>query len=259
MDVNKYINNNAIDDKQRQYYEIKEDGTLPINLLNTRGKNMLSHYNSLALLNLPIRNPLYYKLIGLGIYDVNLSLEQYEKDESKEKIENKTGWFKDENLQRIFEGALLSDILQIIHRSSLRNIKEQSEVHIYFYTHLTDWITKLKDYLDLPNTSLHYDLADDKYNFLAKSGGFAKKTRIFLEKQAEPFKNQSFSAKQIIKGDDFKNFINKNWDNSFKTSKLIEVFKGEGVDIIQDHKSNGQVWKKFCLCEKAHEMMFFSR
>lgn len=250
MDVQKYIDNNAIDDKQRQFYEIKdkENGNLPINLLNTRGKNILSNYNALALLNLPIRNPRYYKLMGLGIYGAKLSLEQYEKDDSKE---NKTAWFKNENTQKIFEGALLSDILQIIHRSCLRNIKEQSEVHIYFYTHLKNWIIKLKEYLKLPDTSLYYDIADDKYNFLEKTQKFARKTRIFLEKNNDVLKTKSYTAGQIIRGEQFKKFININWHESFKRDKIIEVFLNEGVEIYVVNKKE-KIHKHFRLHEDSN-------
>lgn len=255
MDVDKYIDNQVIDEQQRQFYETrdKERDSLPINLLNTNGKNMLNKYNSLALLNLPIRNPQFYKLIGIAIYGVGIDLGLYERGEERE---NKTGWFKEGRMQKIYEGSLLSDMLQIIHRSSLRNIKEQSGVHIFFYTHITDWIIKLKESLDLSSASIFYDLADDKYNFLAKSEEFATKTRAFLVKQAEPFKNKSFSAKQIIKGENFKNFINKSWNDSLKRSKITEIFKEAGVHIVEEKKDNGQVWKRFYLSEEVHEKLF---
>lgn len=244
-DIDKYIGNGAIDESQRSFYEVNKmgNGVLPINLLNTKGKNFLSNYNSLALLNLPIRNPQYYKLLGIAMYGVDLDLEQYKKNETKE---SNLEWFKDEGLQEIFEGAFLSDTLQIIHRSNLRNIKEESEVRIYFYTHTTDWIIKLKDYLELPNASVYYELADDSYNFLAKSKEYATKTKVFLQKNNDVLNTKSFTAGQIIKGEQFKKFINTNWSNSFKRNKITEIFLGFNIEIIIEEKQ-GKLHKKFRL------------
>lgn len=246
-DIYKYINNRVIEESQRKFYEEnkKESGILPINLLNTKGKNFLSNYKSLALLNLPIRNPQYYKLLGIGVYGVDLDLQQYEKNDKRE---SSLAWFKDERLQKIYEGAFLSDTLQIIHRTELRNIKEQSEIRIYFYTHVKDWVVKLKEYLDLPDASVHYALADDKYNFLAKSKEYASKTKAFLEKNTDLLNIKAFTAGQIIKGEKFKKFINSNWSDSFKRNKITEIFLGLNIEIIVDEKK-GKLHKKFRLLD----------
>lgn len=246
-DVTKYINNGAIDESQRDFYEVNktESGILPINLLNTKGKNFLSNYSYLALLNMPIRNPQYYKLLGISIYGVDLDLQQYVKNEKRE---SNLGWFKDESLQEIYEGAFISDALQIVHRSNLRNIKEQSEVQIYFYTHSKDWVFKLKDFLGLPSESVLYGLADDKYNFIAKSKEFAQKTKIFLEKKTDVLNIKSFTAGQIFKGEQFKKFINTNWNDSFKRKKITEIFLSFNIEIITEDK-NGKLHKKFRLLD----------
>lgn len=126
--VDLYLLNGVITKDQAKFFVVSEhsDADMPLNLLNTVGKNVLNDYNSLALLNLPIRNPIYYKKIAISLLgtDVDLSMS----------TGNKVQWFRDEKVQRIFEEVVLADILQIIHRSNLRNINDRSIVNIYLYT-----------------------------------------------------------------------------------------------------------------------------
>ncbi|UOE75843.1 DEAD/DEAH box helicase [Parageobacillus thermoglucosidasius] len=253
-DIQAYIKNNVINNEQKKFYELQDDRdeTLPINLLNTRGKNVLSDYNALALLNLPIRNPQYYKLIGIGLYGVDINLAQYETRQEQSSI----NWFQDEHIQKIYEDSLLADILQIIHRSNLRKINEQSTVHIFLYTHLTGWGTVLKEQLNLPDEAVTYDIVDDKYNFISKCNEYAQKAFDFLKKQADIFDNPSFSAKEITKDESFKNWLKYNWDDSFKTEKIKEIFDQYGIEILHEKKSNGKEWRKFRLKESVYDEIF---
>jgi hypothetical protein len=253
-DIKAYIKNNVINNEQKEFYDHKNDSdeTLPINLLNTRGKNVLSDYNALALLNLPIRNPQYYKLIGIGLYGVDINLAQYE----TRQCQNSINWFQDERIQKIYEDSLLADILQIIHRSNLRKINEQSTVHIFIYTHLTGWGTVLKDRLNLPNKAVNYDMVDDKYNFISKCKEFAQIVFNFLKKHADIFNNPSFSAKEITKDESFKNWLKYNWDDSFKTEKIKEIFDQYGIEILLEKKSNGKEWRKFRLKKSTYDEIF---
>ncbi len=253
-DILPYKKSGLISGEHTKFYETKsaEDSSLPINLLNTRGKNALKDYNSIALLNLPIRNPQYYKQIAIALFGVGVDLDQFDKREGK----HDTKWFKDAKVQQVYEGSLLADVMQIIHRCSLRKIKDTSKVDVFLYTHLVGWGQKLQSNLGLPSEALTYGLADDKYNFISKCSEYARKTRDFLEKQADVFNNDAFFAKNITKDQKFKNWLKTNWDREYKTEKIIELFAEEGVEVILDTKSSGVEYKKFCLTDEVHEKMF---
>ncbi|MGN7175048.1 DEAD/DEAH box helicase [Cytobacillus sp. SAFR-174] len=253
-DVKNYINNGVISPEQQEFYESQNIGedTLPINLLNTRGKEELSDYNAIALMNIPIRNPQFYKIMAVGLFGVECNLEQ----NNKRQEQDNTGWFKDVQIQELFEKNLLADMLQIIHRTNLRKIKATSLNHVVLYTHLIGWGAKLQEALDIPKESLRYDIVGDKYNFISKCEEFAKKTRSFLEKQGDYFNNNSYTAGQIIKGDSFKNFIKKNWDDGYKSEKLNEIFNSYGIDISLDKKQNGKAWRSFSLTEDTHRQVY---
>lgn len=253
-DVEIYIKNGAIDSEHQKYYEVHDESedSLPINLLNTKGKEELSDYNAIALLNIPIRNPQFYKINAVGLYGVDCNLEQNLKRQKK----LDTSWFVDEQVQKLFEESVLEDVLQIIHRTRLRKLNDNSEVHIVIYTHHIGWGKMLQKALGIPQESISYDIVDDKYNFLLKCKDYAKKTRSFLEKHSDYFTNKQYTAGQIVKGDNFKNFIKKNWDDGYKSEKIKEIFNTHGVEIVLQMKQEGKVWKYFRLNEVTHEKLF---
>lgn len=219
--------------------------------MNTRGKEVLSSYDNLALLNLPIRNSTYYKLQSIGVYGVDIILELNEARQER----NNTTWFKDSKIQQVYEGTLLAEMLQIVHRSSLRRIKDNSKVNIFIYTHLIGWGKKVKAALLLSETALSIKIVGDKYKFIENCKRYAESTYQFLCKMSDCFNNPSYSAGEIIKGEAFKKFINSHWKNSDSKQQLIEVFEKAGVEICCE-EINNKLWKKFRLKSEAYDCLF---
>lgn len=119
-----YISEGAIVETDIHYYKDNElNQSIGINLLNTVGKNVLENKTSLYLTCLPKKHPDYYKCLGIALdYDVNL-LHNEETDNGN--------WFKDKFLEDVYRGELYSEIVQIIHRTALRNINGKDDIHIY--------------------------------------------------------------------------------------------------------------------------------
>jgi uncharacterized protein YlbG (UPF0298 family) len=253
-DISKYIENGVITPEQRQFYEVSENGeeeTLPLNLLNTKGKLALKDYRALALLNLPIRNPQYYKLISIALYGTDINLRMFERRQTEDDIK----WFVNRRVQQIYEDNLIADLLQIIHRCQLRNINAESSVDIFFYTHLHGWVDLLKEKLGLTG-DVEYEMVDDKYHFIKKCHYYAEVTRNYCIEKADAFNNPQHSAGKIIKGETMKNWFKTNWDNGYKTRKIREIFDSYGIEIVET-KKNGTIWREFKLKDTEHEKLLW--
>ena len=120
-DIKTYIDNNTITESQRHFFdEVDSVGNtkLALNLLNVTGINSLSSFDSLALLNLPIRPPQYYRTMAVGMYGVGIDTR------SSKDVGVKTGrWFYDERIELLYTQSIIADLSQIIHRTDLRNLK----------------------------------------------------------------------------------------------------------------------------------------
>ncbi len=111
------------EDDYKKYYEATTQGK-GLHLLNTVGKNILNDKTALYLTSLPKMHADYYKQIAVAIYgnEVNLKMNN-ETDDGK--------WFVDEKLEQIYLGELYSEIIQIIHRTALRNLNENTEINVF--------------------------------------------------------------------------------------------------------------------------------
>ncbi|WGT37965.1 hypothetical protein QH639_19375 [Lysinibacillus sp. 1 U-2021] len=125
-DINIYHKEKAITEEQMQLYkDDKQSQTKGLNLLNTTGKNALNSITTLYLPCLPKRNAEHYKEIAISLYDNEVSLLTSEnKDNGK--------WFQDERLEKVYQLELYAEILQIIHRTALRNIDSNEKINVYF-------------------------------------------------------------------------------------------------------------------------------
>ncbi|MGB2873820.1 hypothetical protein, partial [Psychrobacillus psychrotolerans] len=122
-DVEIYKELNAITEIDYKYYDNNAYGN-GLHLLNTVGKNILNDKTALYLTSLPKKHADYYKEIAIAIYgnDVNLEMN-IETDDGK--------WFVDDKLEDIYLGELYSEIMQIIHRTALRNINENAVINVF--------------------------------------------------------------------------------------------------------------------------------
>src|SRR5690606_976127 len=90
FEIKEYLKLKVISDEDYENYfkeANSDDAALPINLLNTTGKNYLLNQNGLYLTALPNRTASYYKAIAISLYDeaetaLNLSMDV--KDKEKE-------------------------------------------------------------------------------------------------------------------------------------------------------------------------------
>ncbi|MCR8633930.1 hypothetical protein [Paenibacillus radicis (ex Xue et al. 2023)] len=73
-EINICIGNKIITKDQITLYDQNNADELPLNLLNTTGKNKLNRYHALALLNIPLRHPSVYKKTAISLYGTNIDL-----------------------------------------------------------------------------------------------------------------------------------------------------------------------------------------
>jgi hypothetical protein len=236
MDIDIYTKNGVITQEQTKLF-VKEgcDDDMPLNLLNTTGKNVLNEYTSIALLNMPILPPEHYKKVALSIYGTNLDGAMADKGNGS--------WFQDQRIQTLYEEITLAEVLQIIHRSKLRVVNDTSEIHIYIYSNRTEWQSKIQTALNLPvsNISLKKLTNISLYNLQQKAEQWAKVSREYIDANPKLFGGK-YTAKEIGKG--VKNFLNRNYQDS-KKAIINSAFNGHRLKIITDERG----WKHIQLIE----------
>jgi hypothetical protein len=234
-DVISYRKNKVITSEQSSYFDdyndfIDEENSdaVSLSLFNTVGKNILNDYSALALLNLPIRNPIYYKKIAISIYgtDTDISLNDG----------NFSNWFVDERVEKIFSELVLADLVQISHRCRLRNINESTPVHLYLYTKQPRWIDALKSHFKLKDKNMEKTTIKDNYHdrFISICHDWASKSSYHcLNDKYDHLFGISYTAKQIG-GRKFKDWLNLSWKDDEKKAIIIKMFKDSNILIKAD-------------------------
>lgn len=184
-DINAYTENGVISNEFAPFYKGRDgsgndgasDERLAINLFNTTGKNDLRKFDALALTSLPIRHPQYYKLKAIGLYGTHSDISMSN--------DNEDGWFQDLNLEVLFLQLSMAELIQILHRSDLRDLNSETEVALYLYHNQESWMSRLQTELGLakPHTSMTVLNNDSLYGFEEKCKAWAVLYEIFLTRQ----------------------------------------------------------------------------
>lgn len=232
-DVQRYIDMGVITEDQASLFETKtvhgveHHNEMPLNIFNTVGKNILSDFDSLALLNLPIRTPVSYKKYAIALFGTETNIRINDG--------NFSNWFEDDAVQRLYEEVFMADIVQLIHRCALRNINATTLIHIFLYTNQKRWIERLQEHFRLSNRNMTKvqlkSNGQEKYkneceNWAVQSLEYCKAQ---LKKTDNPFGVSVFSSK--IGGNKFKEWMKRNWNDETKREKIIEVFEEKGLRI----------------------------
>lgn len=233
-DIQSYMTTKVITESQAEFFGAKAvDGNseahseMPIKILNTIGKNVLNDFNSLALLNLPIRHPSSYKKSSIALLGTETNI--------KINDGNFTNWFEDEAVQGLYEEMFMADIVQIIHRCALRNINEATPVHIFLYTNQKRWVERLQEHFGLSNrnvtkvqlrSKVQEKFVNDCEKWAMKSLEYCKTE---LKVNDNPLGVSVFSS--AIGGDKFKEWLKRHWKDEIKRVKITEVFEKVGVAI----------------------------
>ncbi|CAM4101964.1 hypothetical protein BAQ48_00085 [Bacillus luti] len=241
FEVKEYLNLNVISkqDYERYFVSSLEENVLPINILNTIGKNYLANQKSLYLTSLPNRPAVHYKAIAVSLYKnsevpLNLSMNQKEKKQEM--------WFADKRIEEIYQECLLSELFQIIYRSNIRNLLGESyeKVHIFIATnfdHIIDKLLKMLNYQvefersPVESMTKFRQVIEKKATFIANK---IKKQKINLPK----------TIGRIEDGSSVKNLINSNWHDEEKKREIIAAFNRSGLDIIEKENNSGRIEKK---------------
>ncbi|WP_238653562.1 DEAD/DEAH box helicase family protein [Paenibacillus piscarius] len=233
-DVQRYIDMKVIAGNQISLFETKtirdfaeSHGEMPLNIFNTVGKNVLSDFDSLALLNLPIRYPSSYKKYAIALFGTETNIRINDG--------NFSNWFEDDAVQRLYEEVFMADIVQLIHRCALRNINEATPVHIFLYTNQKRWVERLQEHFGLPNRNVTKVQLKSKgqEKFIIDCEKWAVKSLEYckaeLKVNKSPFGVSVFST--AIGGDKFKEWLKRHWKDEIKRGNITEVFEKVGVAI----------------------------
>jgi hypothetical protein len=233
----------AIKKSDYKYYEDIDNGyEKGINLLNTTGKNVLKDKKSLYLTSLPKRNADHYKEIAISLYDSNVTLLTNQESDNG-------NWFNDDKLEKIYRGDLYAELLQIIHRTSLRYINDDSKIIIYIaydeesdkYTYDGKKIVPVSEnlkhnYFNNDCTILpHYQINDiSLYGRDKKLEGFIGQiNKAFIERglDIDPIPLSKVSST-------FSKYIRVHWTKQSKT--INDYLNEQGYEIIEkkDRYSN---------------------
>ncbi|MEC1725877.1 hypothetical protein P9E34_14255 [Schinkia azotoformans] len=234
-DKNTYIKLGAITSEQHKKFFMdrqSEDDSLAINIHNLTGKNDLSQYNHIALLNLPIMKPDEYKLQAIALYgtDVDLRLVKEIEDIEEQKL-HKGKWFADDRLQNLFEEHQKAELFQIIHRSSIRNLNSSEKVVIHLYHNKDKVIEMLKEIFNLTDKNIITVDIQKKNKFKVKCRKWAEQISNHLKNNP----NEEFTVFQTG-GNNFKYWIKDNWNENENT--IREIFREYKIAIRLKGKAN---------------------
>ncbi len=150
-DIDEYEALGVINAAFKTYYDRKRETghNNAINVLNTTGKNALRDFSSLYLTSLPILGPDYYRTIALSLFP-DLPLYLRKEAGHEQSAELTSGWFLDERLERVYRECLLTELIQIIHRTRIRYIRDITKVKICIATTQSDLIKELCKWVRIP-------------------------------------------------------------------------------------------------------------
>lgn len=224
-DIEKYYKLGAITEEQYaiHFQTVVSDGvnqeeSMALNLLNTTGQNELSKYNGLALANLPIRHPDFYKSYAIALYgtEINISLKK-----GKQKNDGNSSWFESKKVNDIYIGLLLADILQIIHRANIRLLNTKEQCNIYIYSDILTAIQQLEVSLNL----------DFEKRLLSKT--FETDCESYFKEAREKFgNNHELRMGKVSNG--FKKWFNRHWDDSEKRIIMEKIAESKYKIHIDD-------------------------
>lgn len=224
-DIEKYYKLGAITEEQYSIHfqtvvsdGVNQEESMALNLLNTTGQNELSKYNGLALANLPIRHPDFYKSYAIALYgtEINISLKS-----GKQKNDGNSSWFESKKVNDIYIGLLLADILQIIHRANIRLLNTKEQCNIYIYSDISTAIQQLEVSLNL----------DFEKRLLSKT--FETDCESYFKEAYEKFGN-NHELKVGNVSDGFKRWFNRHWNDSGKRIIMKKIAKSEFKIHIND-------------------------
>ncbi|OMF45396.1 hypothetical protein [Paenibacillus amylolyticus] len=231
-DVNYYLQFGVISKEQEYLFRLREQAgdDLPLNIFNTIGKNILKDYESLALLNLPIMNPLHYKKMAIGLFGTETNLDFAKKGAGR--------WFEDVRLEQLYNEYLLSQLIQIIHRSKLRDVTSDSEINAYIYTKSKFIIKDLRNVLGLGSDNITFlPLNNDSlYGFGDKCREWAKKAKKHCDEYDIGLNSMTFTPSEIGNRS-FKDWLNENWKKTERRKAIEYIFLNEGLQIVVNKKN----------------------
>lgn len=237
FEVRKYLSLKVISrEDYERYFTISYDDHLPVNILNTVGKNYLADKKSLYLTSIPSRPAVYYKALAISLHGKDeepLNLSMLQEDKLK-----KAMWFADSKIEELYTDSVLSEVFQIIHRSNIRNLLSQELVHIYIATKYDHIIDELVSMFQQPMKF--------KRSLVEEDSKFRIKLVRQVQALAEKIKIEQIELPQRIgkldEGTSLKNDINRNWED--KRLIIDDVFTQYGLEIKVVRNKSGDLWKK---------------
>jgi hypothetical protein len=223
--------------KGRASVNENEHESMALNLLNTTGKNDLSKYDCLGMLTLPIRHPAYYKLFAIAVHGTSKNVSLLPKTKGRQSKDS-VKWFQDSDVQEIFERLMLMDFSQIIHRSSLRNMKQNNEVDIVIYTNRVGWLDKMLKLYKIPSRNGSVYQLFLKQRFKQECIQKAKEVSTVMLRDKTKLE---FNPKDISSG--FKKWLNRNWNDVERRGIIEGEFNQRGITFVEEQHGKS-VYKK---------------
>lgn len=262
-DIQIYISLGAIDGEERNFFEEKAtEKSKPINLLNTTGKNVLKDRTALYLTSLPRMNADHYKAIAISLYGNNVSLKI--NDDS-----NSYNWFSDDKLDMIYRGEMYAEILQIMHRTALRKIKENTPIYIYIAFNaevapVQQIFWEINKWYAADKIQYTYNIVDDESLY-----GRGDTIRNYAEQISEWIRNNVTFYSSLPKrlgeidksngtGDRFRKWLSKNhnWDN--KEELINKIFHEFGY-VIYENRNDSRKTKMIRELSKKEKRKYDDR
>lgn len=234
-DIDTYLKNGAITKSQYKHFfkgRTFENQSMALNLLNTTGKNDIAEYSCIGMMNLPIRHPNYYRAFATAMYGTGINVSLVDKKHRSKSSEDRIQWFANDKVQEVFRELLLSDLSQIIHRTSLRFIQEESNVDIFIYTNRSGWINQLKTLYNLSEKNIERVHLSSNIKFEEECRERLTGALLYME----AIEKVSIRPGQFSRA--FKDWLNRSWNTQEKQEIILSVASELGL-MIDVNPSNG--------------------
>jgi hypothetical protein len=186
--------------------------------------------------------------------------------------EDDFNWFDDQNLELVYRGEIYAELLQIIHRTALRKINEDTPIHIYIafnqnqkeiatiqpmFWEINNWYME-----ERMNYSYHYIHDESLYGRGDTIRKYAEEIHQWIWKNSTHFNQLPMPVGSIQKGvesigEKFRKWLtkNSNWEN--KQEMINKIFAEYGYVIYERQDRYSSNTKYISMINKHYEYHIF--
>lgn len=206
-----------------------EDETTGSNIFHQRnlaGSNRLNTQTELYLTSLPILNPDAYRLMAFALFGSGVALERAQRPSES--------WFADASVETLYHEWFMAELVQLIHRSALRNITDNQTISVYM-AHSLKWVNgRLAEILGIPEANLSVEVVYDP-----EFAGLDEKVAMFAARALRRLEQTWGEAVTVNSvSEDFNRLLENSSRNAPKLKAIDELLEQHGLQWYKNERNN---------------------